>query len=120
MKEKKNRNTRAGGREGKAGAEGGEGKTVEGVDNRSRASSSGSLGSLNSVVEESAGVLPVVDDLDNLDWEPDDDVGDGAAKTTREPHRSKGDYLAHFKVRHSNSFVPCVLKNDFVGDWVRS
>ena len=109
MKEKKSRNTRGGGGEGKTGAGGGEENTAEGVGNRSRANSSGSLGSLDSVGEESAGVLPVVDDLDNLDWVPDYDVGEGVAKTARE-HRSKGDYLAHFKVRLSSSFVSCMLR----------
>ena len=59
--------------------------------------------------ESAADVRPVVDDLDNLDWEPDYDVGEGVAKTARD-HRSKGDYLAHFKVRLSSSFVSCVLE----------
>ena len=109
LKEKKSRNTRGGGGEGKTGAGGGEENTAEGVGNRSRANSSGSFGSLDSVGEEPANVNPKgSDDLDNLDWVSDYDVGDGAAKTARE-HRSKGDYLAHFKVRFSSSFVACVL-----------
>ena len=114
MKEKKCQNTRGGGGEGKTGAGGGEGKTVEGVDNRSRANSSGSLGSLDSMGEESGeaaatGVLPVGDNLDNLDWVPDYDVGDETVKAARE-HRSKLDYLEHFKVRLSSRFVTCMLE----------
>ena len=110
MKEKNRRDTREGGGKGETGAGGGEEKTAEGVGSRSRANSSGSLGSLDSVGEEPANVNPKGgDDLDNLDWVPDYDVGDGAAKTARE-HRSKGDYLAHFKVRLSSSFVSCMLR----------
>ena len=76
------RRTTGGGREGKTGAGGGEGKNVESGGNRSSAYSSGSLGSLDSVGDESAGVHPKGDD----------------------DHRSKGDSLAHYKVRLSSTF----------------